>query len=283
MSYQTIDVRPLSPSVGAEIIGVDIGGELGNAQFAEIRNAFHDHGVLVFRDQQLTPEQQLAFARRFGSINVNRFFQHVEGHPEIAEVRKEPGHKRNIGSGWHTDHSYDAEPALGSVLRAIELPPSGGDTEFASLSRAFEALSEGLKKTLRGLRAVHGSEHVFGHGRYVDDDGENTGRLSNPELATQTAIHPVVIRHPETGRETLYVNPGFTLRFEGWTREESEPLLQFLYQHAGRPEFTCRVQWREGSVTLWDNRATWHRALNDYQGYRRYMHRVTINGSALSN
>jgi taurine dioxygenase len=281
MTYETIDVRPLSPSVGAEVLGVDLAADLGNAQFSEIRRAFHDHGVVVFRDQKLSPEQHLAFSRRFGPINVNRFFRQVEGYPEVAEVLKEPDQKKNIGANWHTDHSYDGIPALGSVLRAIEVPPVGGDTLFASMSNAFDALSEGLKQSLRGLNAVHGSEHVFGPSRYEREGDDVDGRLGNPDLATQEAVHPVVIRHPDTGRETLYVNPTFTLRFEGWSAEESAPLLGYLYEHAARPEFTCRVRWHEGSVTLWDNRATWHLALNDYHGHRRYMHRVTIEGVPL--
>ncbi|MCP5156189.1 MAG: TauD/TfdA family dioxygenase [Ectothiorhodospiraceae bacterium] len=280
--YETIDVRPLSPAVGAEIRGVDLAGDLGNAQFAEIRRAFHEHGAVFFREQRLTPEQHVAFARRFGPINVNRFFQPVDGHPEIAEVRKEPHHKRNIGAGWHTDHSYDAAPALGSMLYAHEVPDCGGDTLFASMEAAFAALSPRMQDMLRGMRALHSSRHVFGARRYQDEPQEYAGRLGNPELATQDAVHPVVIHHPQTGREVLYVNPGFTVRFDGWTEAESRPLLGFLYRHAAHPSFTCRFRWEVGSIALWDNRSTWHMALNDYPGKRRYMHRVTIDGSPLA-
>src|SRR5438105_4916805 len=202
------------------------------------------------------------------------------GDPIIAEVRKEPEQERNIGGGWHTDHSYDEVPALGSMLYAREVPQTGGDTLFASMYAAYDALSDGMKVTLEGLRACHSSRHVFGAAAAARR-GDLNGRIGNPELATQDAVHPVVIRHPETGRKALYVNPGFTLRFEGWTDEESRPLLEYLYRHAVRPEFTCRFRWREGSLALWDNRSTWHFAVNDYQGERRLLHRITIQGTPL--
>jgi taurine dioxygenase len=165
----------------------------------------------------------------------------------IAEVHKEPEQQRNIGNGWHTDHSYDQVPALGSMLYAREVPATGGDTLFASMYAAYDALSGALKAMLKNLRACHSSRHVFGPEAHARR-GDLVGRIGNPELATQDAVHPVVIRHPETGRKALYVNPGFTLRFEGWTDEESRPLLDYLYQHAVRPEFTCRFRWREGSL-----------------------------------
>jgi taurine dioxygenase len=275
-----LQVNPLSGAVGAEILGVDLRGELSNSQLAEIRRAYHDYGVIFFRDQPLTPEQHIAFARRWGEINVNRFFKHVEGYPQIAEVRKEPDQKDNVGSQWHTDHSYDLAPAMGSMLLALEVPEVGGDTLFASMYHSYEALSDGMKRALEGLRAVHSSRHVFGTERYSKDTDVGD-RLGNSELATQDSVHPVIIRHPETGRKALYVNRTFTLRFDGWTAEESAPLLEFLYAHASRPEFTCRFRWREHSMAFWDNRAVWHMALNDYHGHRRLMHRITIEGVPL--
>jgi taurine dioxygenase len=253
---------------------------VADAALAEIRDAFGRYGVVFFRDQELTPEQHVAFAEHFGPININRFFATAPGYPMVAEVRKEPEQTRNIGGGWHTDHSYDAAPALGSMLYAREVPTTGGDTLFASMYAAYDALSDGLKATLDGLRARHSSRHVFG-AEAIARRGDLNGRLSNSELATQDAIHPVVIRHPLTGRKALYVNPGFTLGFEGWTDDESRPLLEYLYRHAVRPEFTCRFHWRKGSLALWDNRSTWHLAVNDYHGERRLMHRVTIEGCAL--
>jgi taurine dioxygenase len=280
MDYQHIRVEPLSARVGAEIHGVDLTQPVERDTFAEIRQAFGEYGVVFFREQELTPDQHVGFAERFAPIDINRFFTAVPGYPMISEVRKEPEQQRNIGGGWHTDHSYDTAPALGSMLYAREVPRTGGDTLFASMYAAYDALSDGLKTTLDTLRACHSNRHVFG-AEAMAKRGDLNGRLGNAELATQDAVHPAVIRHPETGRKALYVNPGFTLRFEGWTAEESKPLLDYLYQHAARPEFTCRFHWRKGSLALWDNRSTWHFALNDYHGERRLMHRVTIQGSPL--
>lgn len=263
------------------MLGVDVSGTLPDEQLTEIHRAFGEFGVIFFREQQLTPDQHIAFARHFGEININRFFQPVEGFPSIAEVKKEPAQTENIGGSWHTDHSYDLEPALGSMLYAHEVPAAGGDTMFASMYLAYETLSSGMKTLLGGLRAHHSSRHAFGYDQYEGTD-EFEGRLGNPELATQDAFHPVVITHPLTGRKALYVNPGFTVGFEGWTSAESNALLGFLYQHAVRPEFTCRFRWEKGSIAFWDNRATWHYALNDYPGERRYLHRITIEGTALA-
>ncbi len=280
MTYRHIRVEPISPHVGAEIAGIDLAQALADETFAEIRRAFGQYGVLFFRDQKLLPEQHVAFAERFAPIDINRFFAAVAGYPMIAEVRKEPEQTRNIGGGWHTDHSYDQIPALGSMLYAREVPQTGGDTLFASMYAAYDALSPGMKAMLEGLSACHSSRHVFGYGGR-SQQGDLAGRIGNPELATQDAVHPVVIPPPATGRKALYVNPGFTLRFDGWTEEESLPLLQYLYRHAVRPEFTCRFHWRQGSLALWDNRSTWHFAINDYHGERRLLHRITIQGSPL--
>lgn len=276
----SLEVRPLSGALGAEIHGVDLSTDLEEVTFGAIRQAFLDYGVIFFRDQDLTPDQHLAFARRWGAIDVNRFFHPVEGYPEIAEVRKDPHHQSNIGGSWHTDHSYDIAPALGSMLYAREVPETGGDTLFASMYRAYDSLSSGMKAMLEHLQAVHSSRHVFGPGRY-ERNTDLSGRFGNSDLATQDAVHPVALRHPDTKRTALYVNPGFTVRFADWTEAESQPLLEYLYQHAVRPEHTCRFTWRKGSVAFWDNRATWHYALNDYPGQFRLMHRVTIQGAAL--
>jgi taurine dioxygenase len=275
----SLEVVPTGPVVGAEIRGLDLSAPLQAAEVETIRRTLFDRGVVFFRDQMITPEQHIAFAERFAPININRFFTPVPGHPKIAEVRKEPDQTKNIGGGWHTDHSYDQVPALGSILLARELPESGGDTLFASMYAAWDALSDGLKATLRSLRAVHSSRHVFGR---RDRPEQKDGRLGNAHLATQDAVHPVALRHPGSGRTALYVNPAFTLRFEGWTDEESKPLLEYLYRHAARPEFQTRFAWAPGSIAFWDNRATWHYAANDYQGERRLMHRITLEGEALS-
>jgi taurine dioxygenase len=277
-----MQIRPVSDALGAEVCGVDLSQPLAPEAADALRRAHGEHGVLFFRDQELTPEDHIRFANSIGEININRFFTPVDGHPQIAEVRKEPDQKINIGGGWHTDHSYDQIPALGSILLALEVPETGGDTRFASMYAAWDALSEGLKETLSGLDAVHSSRHVFGKQAVTKQFDELSERFGNAEEATQDAIHPVAITHPVSGRKALYVNPGFTLRFQGWTTEESRPLLAFLYEHASRPEFTYQFKWATGSIAFWDNRATWHYALNDYQGQKRLMHRITLEGEALS-
>lgn len=272
----------MSPALGAEISGVDIGAGIGAEQFAELRRAFADHGVIFLREQDITPEQHIAFAERWGKINVNRFFKADDAYPVIAEVRKEPDQTTNIGSSWHTDHSYDQRPAMGSILYAREVPSIGGDTLFASQYAAFDALSDGLREMLLRMRAQHSSRHAFGESAYLDADiGDIGGRLGNTGAATQDALHPVIIRHPLSARAALYVNGDFTVKFEGWTRDESRPLLDYLYAHAVQNEFTCRFRWRKGSIAIWDNRATQHCALNDYDGERRLMHRITIDGEDL--
>jgi taurine dioxygenase len=276
MQSNAIEIRPVGHAVGTEILGVNLSEPLAQAARDTIRTTLADRGVVFFRDQSLTPEQHIGLARQFGDINVNRFFAHADGYPEIALVVKEPHQTRNIGGGWHTDHSYDRSPALGSILYAREVPPAGGDTLFSSMYAAYEGLSDGLKQTLGGMRAVHSSRHVFG---VVREDMKD--RFRNAEAAVQDAVHPVVITHPDSGRKVLYVNPGFTLRFDGWTDDESRPLLDYLYRHAAKPEFGCRFAWRNGSIAFWDNRSTWHYAVTDYQGERRLMHRITIEGCEL--
>ncbi len=280
MSYPNLNLQPASPALGAFIEDIDLSRPLSAAVLDDLSRAHADFGVLFFRDQRLTPEQHVALAEQLGEINVNRFFTPVPGHPQIAEVRKEPEQTANIGGGWHTDHSYDQIPALGSLLYARELPPAGGDTLYASMYAAFAGLSAGMQEMLEGLNAVHSSRHVFG--ATANRPADLADRLGNQAAATQDAVHPVVLTHPRSGRKALYVNPGFTVRFDGWTAQESEPLLRFLYQHAVRPEFTYRFQWAPGSLAFWDNRSTWHLAVNDYQGERRLLHRITLEGEALT-
>ena len=273
-------IKPTSGSMGVEIHNVDLSKELSDSLFSEIRETFIAHGLIFFRDQELTPDDHLRFAKRWGEININRFFVKVEGYDQIAEVRKDADQKINIGGAWHTDHSYDQVPAMGSILLAKETPKIGGDTLFANMYRAYETLSDGMKKTLEAMKACHSSRHVFGaHTGYSEASNQ---RIENPELATQDAIHPVIITHPESKRKALYVNPEFTVNFEGWTVEESKPLLDYLTEHTTQQENTTRFQWEPGSIAFWDNRCTWHFALNDYPGETRLMHRITVEGSALS-
>jgi taurine dioxygenase len=271
-------ITPMSAHVGAEVTGAQLAA-LDSAGIDALKVALFTHGVLHIRDQDLTPEQHIAFAKRWGGIDVNNFFPANGGWPEIAEVRKAEEQKTNIGGGWHTDHSFDQIPAMGSILVARELPPVGGDTLFASMGAAYESLSDGLKATLRGLRAVHSADHVYSPtGYYAQTDMASD--LKGQDVRTR-AVHPVVIKHPVTGRALLYINYAFTLHFEGWTVEESAPLLAYLYEVGRRDEFHCRIAWQPGSVAIWDNRSTWHLAMNDYHGYRRLMHRITMSGVAL--
>ncbi|HIL84792.1 MAG TPA: TauD/TfdA family dioxygenase [Pseudomonadales bacterium] len=271
------------PGVGAEILGVDIAGGLASSELETIKQTFSQHGLVFFRNQKISEADHIDLAEVFGDINVNRFFAANPEYPQIAMVSKEPDQIANIGGGWHTDHSYDQEPALGSILVARELPASGGDTWFTSMYKAYDSLSDGLKETLEGLSAVHSAKHVFGPKGEYETTGSAGGRIGNAgaALEMEDPIHPVVISHPLSGRKALYVNAGFTLRFDGWTDEESAPLLAYLYGRAIADENITRFKWENGSVAFWDNRATWHFAQNDYPGQRRVMHRVTIEGCAL--
>ena len=278
-NYSTINVKPLSGNIGAEIDGVNL-KKITNEQFKEIKIVFGKYGVIFFRNQNLSPEEEIIFAELWGEININRFFTNLEGYPKIALVSKEPDQKKNIGGAWHTDHTYDLEPAMGSILFAHQVPKKGGDTLFSSMYAAYETLSDGLKDTLKNMYGRHSSRHVFGTSRAERND-DTVGRIINSDKAKQDAIHPVVITHPQTGKKALFVNPTFTLGFDGWSDEESKPLLNYLFSHATKPEFTCRFKWEEGSIAFWDNRSTWHLAVNDYHGQRRLMHRITINGTRL--
>ena len=283
MSNSDINIVPSGGGVGAFIEGIDLGQDLSDNIVGTLRSALGEHGVLFFRDQDISPEDHIAFAEKFAPININRFFAHVDGHPKIAQVLKEPDQKKNIGGGWHTDHTYDIEPAMGSILVARQTPPHGGDTMYASTCRAYETLSDGFKSILKGLKGLHSSRHVFGpQARYMQKGEDTAGRLGNNEAANQDAVHPLIIRHPISGRESIYVNPGFTVGIDGWTDAEAEPFLKILYDHIAKPEHTYRFQWAPGSIAFWDNRASWHYAVNDYQGARRLMHRITVEGEALA-
>lgn len=271
------------PGAGIEITGVDL-RQLDESTFTRIRELFDRHGLLFFRGQELSEEDHIAFAQRFGSINVNRFFEKNADCPEIAMVRKEPGDRINIGGGWHTDHSYDEEPALGSILVARELPTTGGDTWFVSMYDAFESLPAPVRRKLRTMRARHSSKHVFGsRAKVLRWLTQSQHQSYNAEAADamDDPVHPAVIEHPLSGREALYVNPGFTVGFEGWSLVRSIPFLAYLYWNAIRPARVAKFRWEPGSVAFWDNRCTWHYARNDYPGERRVMHRITLDGCAL--
>ena len=270
---------PFSPGCGSEVRGVQL-AEASDAEIRELQDGFAAHGLLFFRDQSLPIEAHREFARRFGDIVINKFFKTVEGWPDVAEVRKEKDQMMNIGGGWHTDHSYDEEPARGSILVARELPESGGDTRFANLANAYDALSDDMKERIAGLRAVHSNTHLYGEeGFYRKTDlARQLGGMDR----VGNAVHPMVIRHPENERKVLYVNPGHTIGIEGMDPDETRDLLNALYAHVDQPQFTCQFDWQPGSIAIWDNRMTWHLAHNDYQGQFRLMHRITLAGSALA-
>ncbi len=271
--------RKVADNFGVEFFDVDL-SEITDEELTTVQEAQNRHGVVFFRDQNLDCDQHIRFARRFGSIVVNRFFEKVDGYEEIAMVRKEPHHGTVVGENWHTDHSYDQAPALGSILYAKEVPSVGGDTLFVNTCLAYASLSDGLKFTLENLNAIHGSEHVFSKDA-VEGFEPNEDRFHNFDQAIQENSHPVVIVHPNSGRKSLYINPLFTLGFEGWTREESAPLLNYLCEHSLKPEFQLRYRWSKDSIAFWDNRATWHQAQNDYPTERRIMHRITLEGCEL--
>jgi taurine dioxygenase len=277
MTYRHIEVRPLSSALGAEVAGVDLARPLTDRVFSEVRQAFLDHLVIFFRDQILSPDQQVAFARRFGPIGIYPFAAPLEAHPEVIAVIKEPEQTTNFGGFWHSDTAYLERPSLGSLLYAKQVPSLGGDTLFANMHLAYESLSEGMKRLLDGLTAVNSSAK---NKSTVRGDHLASGSMRGREVEARDlmAEHPVVRTHPETGRKALYVNRAHTVRFTGMTEEESAPILEFLFAHAVREEFTCRFRWSPGSLALWDNRCTQHYPLNDYPGERRVMHRVTIEG-----
>ena len=236
----------------------------------EIRKLFLEHQVVFFRDQKLDPAQFMAFARTLGKPIEYPFVKGIEGFPEVIEVKKLEHEKHNFGGIWHSDTAYLQEPPMGSMLLAREVPPYGGDTEFASQTLAYEALSDGMKRLLDGMVAVNASSKA---------DVTRTREDRVKEYSEHyEAEHPVVRTHPETGRKALYVNRGHTVRFRGMTEAESAPLLEFLFRHQVKPEFTCRFQWQVGSIAFWDNRCTQHNPINDYHGHRRVMHRITLAG-----
>jgi taurine dioxygenase len=274
MDYKHIQVKPIAGALGAEIYGVDL-AKLDDEIFADIHQAFLDNLVIFFRDQTITPEQQVAFSARFAPVGYYPFLKGLPDHPAVIEVRKEPEDKLNFGGVWHTDTAYLAKPPMGSVLYAKEIPESGGDTMFANLYLAYETLSDPLKAMLDGRNAVNSSQKgdaAVGRQKSVDENPKDA-----TDIQTESS-HPVLRTHPETGRQALYVNRGHTVCFEGMTPQESAPILEYLFEYQIRPEFTCRFQWAPGSIAIWDNRCALHYPLNDYQGQRRVMHRVTMEG-----
>ena len=265
------DGRLLSPVIGLEIRGLRLDGPLTKAVVAGLKAAFLRHHVLVIRGQHLTPEQQIAFAEAMGEPDIYPFVAGIDGYSVITPVIKEPEETRNFGGVWHTDTAYLKRPPAATMLLAREIPPTGGDTLFASQVAAYEALSDGMKALLAPLRGLNTSAKA---------NQIRTNVSEKRKRESLEAVHPVVRTHPETGAKALYVNAGHTVKFDGMTEAESAPLLEFLFAHQVQSAFTCRVRWEQGTLVIWDNRASQHFPLNDYQGYRREMHRITLKGDA---
>jgi len=268
--YETIRVDKLTPIVGAEVGGVDLSEPLSNLQMTEVHRALAENLVIFFRDQELTPEQHIAFGRNFGELHIHPAAPHAPGHPELMIIRADENSPRANGEGWHSDVSCDPEPPMGSILYIRTCPPKGGDTLFASMYAAYEALSDRMKAYLDDLVAVHdGEENYRGTYKYAGVEDKQT---------YPRAEHPVIRTHPVTGRKALFVNRGFTRRILGIPRDESHAVLNYLWTHAENPLFQCRFRWRPDSVAFWDNRCVQHRAMWDYWPHTRSGFRVTVAG-----
>jgi taurine dioxygenase len=270
-----ITITPIAGALGAEIGGVDLGRTLDADSVRTIRQALLDHLVIFFRDQTLTPDSYLAFAEAFGTPVEYPLIKGIEGYPTITEIVKLEHERTNFGGVWHSDTTYLDIPPMGSMLHAIEVPPHGGDTLFANQYLAYETLSERFRELLDGLVAINSSSKAD-----VSKTREDMMRNAGDDTPVRNYLseHPVVRTHPETGRRSLYVNGAHTSHFKGMTEAESAPILQFLFSHQVRPEFTCRFRWQRGSLAFWDNRATLHNPINDYHGFRRVMRRITLEG-----
>jgi taurine dioxygenase len=266
-----ITARPIAGALGAEVYGVGSLAKASDETIARIRELWLEHSVIFFRDQPLEPKDFVTFARRFGDVVHYPFLKGLDEAPEVITVAKREDERVNFGGLWHTDTAYLDQPPMATMLVAREIPPFGGDTLFASAYAAYDALSDGLKKLLDPLKAINSSAKA-------EKTRTREDRKAGEERKVLEAAHPVVRTHPETGRKALYVNGGHTLRFEGMSEEESAGLLAYLFEHQVKPEFTCRFRWEPGSIAFWDNRCALHNPVNDYHGYRRIMHRVTLAG-----
>lgn len=267
--------RQLAGAVGVELTGLDV-RSLDDGGFVRFRQSLVEHHVVVVRGQSLTPSEQIAFGERFGELDTHPFVDGSPDHPEVIDIVTEADDRANFGGGWHSDVTFLEKPDLGSILYAVELPAFGGDTLFASQHAAYDALSDIMKGMLDGLTATHSAGRQYGQG------GQSTKSKAistkNGDVAERLVEHPVVRTHPESGRKGLYVNPAFTVKVKGMRPAESDALLDFLYRHAVREAFTCRVRWEPGTLVMWDNRSVQHHALHDYVGQRRHVRRITVQG-----
>ncbi len=274
-----LEIRPLASAVGAEILGVDLAETLDDDVWGEIYDAFHEHLVIFFRDQRLTPEQHLTFSRRFGELEPYPFVNGIEGYPELIEIVKMPSEVRNFGAGWHADMSFRDDPPLGAVLQGLEIPPVGGDTMFANMYRAYETLSDGMKRIVENLVGLHDSFEPADHSQNF----KGMSLMGKEGAERQVTRHSLVKTHPVTGRKSLFISPDYCMELEGMTARESRMILDYLEAHATQHENCCRFCWQPNSIAIWDNRCTMHNALDDDlgardrgEGFKRVMRRATI-------
>lgn len=282
-SFETITVKPLTGAMGAMISGIDLSGDISAQQLDEIKTALFSYGAIGFRDQDLSFDAHQKFAKLFGTLEVHPIVNSMDDeHPEIIRMHKPAGTAASFGVGWHTDNSFFEKPSLGSILFAEIVPEVGGDTLFSNQQMAYEHLSDGMKKTLEGLTAIHSAQDAYTSPTALEKyDGDGPITYKKSDIIAASVEHPVIIKHPVTGKKALYVNPMFTSHFKGWTVEESRPLIKYLCEHAVRIDFQCRFTWEKGTVAMWDNRVVQHAALNDYEKYERLIYRITVNGDAL--
>lgn len=279
-----ITVTPLTGVLGAEIDGVDLTSGLSDRVIEELEHAFAQHSVVVFRNQDMQPEDQKRFTRMFGEFGVEPYVKTMPDHPEVIEVVKDKSEigVKNFGGNWHSDWSFQDAPPRATILHAKEVPPYGGDTLFANMYMAYETLSPGMRRMLDGMRVMHSARRPYGVDNKLFGNAKRAMTIINTEEAHAEHAHPAVRTIPESGRKALFINPVYAIRFEDMTERESRPLLDFLNDHATRVEFTCRVRWQPGTLTMWDNRCVQHNAMNDYDGFSRRLHRTTVAGAVPS-
>ena len=279
MAYQTMDVRPLAGALGAEIYGANLKDRDDSPMWPELRQAFLEYRVIAVRGQDLSAEDLMRVGGKFGEPSYYPFAKGLEGYPYITDVIKEPADKNVFGGDWHTDTMYLEKPPRATLLYALQTPVTGGDTLFVNTTAAYDALSPGMKKLIEGLRGVAngGLKYRKTGSRAAHFAGVSSIQGQNVDKADAfEATHPIVRTHPDTGKKALYVTSLHTLRFDGFTEEESRPLINYLNNHCIQPHFSCRVRWEPGQLTIWDNRTTLHHAISDYPSERRHMRRLTV-------
>jgi taurine dioxygenase len=280
LNYKHIETTRLCGTFGAEVAGVDLTSPLPDEVLVEVKQAFLEHSLLIFRNQHLEPKDQINFASQFGTLDRHPIVRGIDDAPEVTRIEKEANCPTTFGEVWHSDNSFTAEPSMGSVLTGIVVPPYGNDTVFANMNAVYNSLSSGMKEMLLDLKAIHTASRAFSYSpsREAKYKGDASMKYEESDILNQEFHHPVVRTHPETGKKAIYVNEMFTIRFQDMTEEESLPLLEYLFSLPSKPEFQCRIKWESDMVAMWDNRILQHVAVNDCNKFRRVMHRVTLKG-----